>query len=231
MKIVSSICVAIVAINVLFASAAPPMVATDVEVFDTQDAFANGFGSIVSDIKNVPSVGALGEDENGQPKIAFLGCRFEVALEQGNQQLDGAVEAINRKIASENSAVPSGAGYLINPTPISITDPVTVTKCDPGRHYPFFIFRRTTMFGSLSIEVVVFEYDDKGLPAFKEAIFNDYTEPLSITTARVVTAAQGLYRINFMSLESIQAESEMGDELLLDLIKLAPMALGGVPIP
>lgn len=34
-----------------------------------------------------------------------------------------------------------------------------------------------------------------------------------------------------MSLESIQAESEMGDELLLDLIKLAPMALGGVPIP
>jgi hypothetical protein len=53
----------------------------------------------------------------------------------------------------------------------------------------------------------------------------------SYSRTRVVTAAQGLYRINFMSLESIQAESEMGDELLLDLIKLAPMALGGVPIP
>lgn len=225
MKIVDVICIAISVLTVQMASAAPPLVAAEVEVFDTEEAFANSFGSVVSDVVSVPSAGALGENENGQPKIAFLGCRFDVVLERDSNHLDGAVEAINRKIASEDSAVPSGVGYLINPAPISITDPVTLTKCDPRRHYPFFLFRRTTFSGNLSIEAVVFEYDSDNVPIFRKAIFDDYSEPLSITTARIVSAADGLYRVNFMSVQDIQAESDSGDEFLLDLISLATMLL------
>lgn len=230
MKFANLICVIVAIVIAPVSAAAPPLATTQVEVFETEDAYASGFGSVISDITPVPSVGALGEDNFGQPKIAFLGCRFDIVLEQDNDELDSAVEAINRKIASSDAAVPSGVGYLRNPTPISIADPVTITKCDSDRHYPFFLFRHTTFLGSLVIEAVVFEYDDDSLQTFRTAIFNDDLEPTSITTAKVVAAAKGLYRIDFMSPEDIEAESDAGDTLFQGLVTLAPTLLG-IPVP
>ncbi len=212
------------------AAVAAPLIATEVEVFDTKNAFANSFGAVVRDSRLIPSAGALGEDENGQPKIAFLGCRFDVILDQGDRDLNKAVEAINRKIASSDMAVPSGVGYLRNPAPISITDPVTVTQCNAKKYYPFYLFRNSTLMGSVTIEFIVFEYDDAGLKLFKSSIFNDEYERMSLTTARIVNAASGLYRVNYMSPEDIAADSHAEDALVQGLVLMAPKLLG-IPIP
>ena len=217
---------------VLPASAvAAPLVATEVEVFDTKNTYANAFGVVVSESRLIPGVGALGEDENGQPKIAFLGCRFDVFLERSDRELNQAVEAINRKIATSDMAVPSGVGYLRNPTPISITDPVTVTQCDPGKYYPFYLFRNSTFMGSVTIEFIVFEYDDEGFNVFRSSIFNDEFERTSLTTARIVSAASGLYRVNYMSPEDIESDSEEKSALVQKMLLMAPSLLTGVPIP
>ena len=127
-------------------------------------------------------------------------------------------------------AVPSGVGYLRNPEPISITDPVTVTQCNPEKHYPFYLFRNSTLMGSVTIEFIVFEYDDDGLKLFQSSIFNDEYERMSLTTARIVNAASGLYRVNYMSPADIQSDSEEKSAMVQQLILMAPSLLTGFPI-
>lgn len=210
--------------------AADPMVATEIEIFNTGNTFANSFGAVISDKRVIPSNGALGEDETGEPKIAFLGCRFDVVLETDDEKLNQAVQAINRKLASSDMAVPAGVGYLRNPKPISITDPVTVTNCSSESHYPFFLFRNSTLMGRVTIEFIVFEYDDNGLNVFRSAVFNDALERTSLTTARIVSNAWSLYRINYMYPTDIQADTSEKEEMVERLIFMAPTLLG-IPIP
>jgi hypothetical protein len=217
-------------VNLLRAEAAPPLLATRVEVFDTEAVQASVLGSVRTTIQPVPGNAALGEDGSGKPKIAFLGCRFDVELAPSEDILSRAVQPIGRKLATDRLAPSAGFGWLKNPQAIGITDPVTAVECDPTNTYVVFLFRHDPSYGDLAIEALIFEYDDSDRAVFEKETFNPEVDVPSNQVAGVVSVAKGLFRINFRTPEDIAKANAEQAEFARGLMFIAPKLLG-VPFP
>ena len=206
------------------AFAQSPLIAENVFVAAPVEVSANSFGVVDVPGRSVHGLAAIGEGADGKPQIQLLGCRFDVELQAENEAVRRVASVLSRKLTSVASADPpsAGHGFLSNPRPIGITDPVTSIGCNPKFRYLIFLFRQESAGRKAAIEALVFEHAAGTESAFEEDEFFSVSEKPSIQAREVVRAAHGFFRATFKSEESITAADHQQRELLRGLMMVAP---------
>lgn len=228
----------LVAVAVLFCPAAfgqSGLKADEVSVFDTSDV-TTAFGRVTMVDRALPGIATLVDDGASQPRMTFLGCRFDVVLEPENATLQRAAPVFSKKLTAPNSdPPPAGFGRLTRPTPVGVTDPVTSVACSDKLNYFVFFYRQKPTFGMVAIETLVLEYDDAGRAVFEAETFDPAIDRPSLQTASVVMAARGFYRMSLRASEDAlradKEQTEFQNKVAGIGVKLGIMALTGVPIP
>jgi hypothetical protein len=201
----------------------PDLTAPQVSVIYPKDARVTLWGGVFAEEDHRVSGFNAVYDDAINPKLTYLGCRFDVVAVSPSANWDAASTALSKIVDRDTPT--SVYGWLKNPRRNSLVDPTTDVRCSDSRSYFFFTYRTAVgLFNNYGYTYVVLEVPSSNDPLVDASGWIGSETP-SRQAYNLIQHSDQVFKVEFMPPEN-RDRAEQEDRAVIDfLFEHAPAIL------